>query len=86
MIKRLLLITIRIYQLCLSSVLGPRCRFHPTCSEYTREAIERHGVFQGTWLGVRRLSKCHPFHPGGIDSVPAVLNVNDTSKKPVGFE
>ena len=58
------------YQRYLSPFLGPACRFEPTCSGYTREAIERYGVLRGTCLGVFRLCRCHPFHPGGIDPVP----------------
>ena len=80
MIKTLMLVTIRIYQLCLSSLLGPRCRFYLTCSEYTREAVEKHGVLMGGKLGVQRICKCHPFHPGGVDLVPPVLVSNDTEK------
>jgi putative membrane protein insertion efficiency factor len=68
--KHLLASAIRIYQLVLSPFLGPRCRFYPTCSEYTREALLRYGAAKGTALGVRRLCKCHPLHPGGVDPVP----------------
>jgi putative membrane protein insertion efficiency factor len=58
------------YQLFISPLLGPRCRFYPSCSAYTREALYRHGLFKGLFLGTRRLLKCHPFHPGGVDPVP----------------
>lgn len=62
---------IRIYQILLSPVLGNSCRFHPSCSRYAIEAIEVHGLIRGSWLAVRRLGKCHPWHPGGVDPVPA---------------
>ncbi|MFZ1342790.1 membrane protein insertion efficiency factor YidD [Thiothrix eikelboomii] len=68
--KRVLIGIIRGYQLFLSPLLGNNCRYYPTCSHYTREAIEKHGALQGTWLGVRRISRCHPWHEGGIDLVP----------------
>ncbi|MDT7042899.1 membrane protein insertion efficiency factor YidD [Candidatus Nitronereus thalassa] len=61
---------IGIYQRWISPWLGQSCRFEPSCSWYTREAIERYGIMHGTCLGVFRLCKCHPFHPGGIDPVP----------------
>ncbi|MCL4410485.1 MAG: membrane protein insertion efficiency factor YidD [Firmicutes bacterium] len=61
---------IRVYQLVISPLLGPRCRFYPTCSEYTIQAIRLHGVVKGSALAARRIAKCHPGHPGGIDPVP----------------
>jgi hypothetical protein len=65
-----LMLLIRGYQRMVSPVLPPSCRFHPSCSQYTLEAVDRHGVFKGSWLGLRRLSRCHPFNPGGFDPVP----------------
>ena len=62
---------IRSYQLLVSPMLGPRCRFHPSCSQYALDAIETHGVARGAWLALRRLLRCHPLHPGGYDPVPA---------------
>jgi uncharacterized protein len=66
---------IRQYQRWLSPLLGPSCRFHPTCSEYAIEAIKIHGLVIGCWLSVKRILKCHPLHPGGLDPVP--FNKND---------
>ncbi len=68
--KSVLRILIRTYQLTISPLLGPRCRFHPTCSEYGLEAIRKHGAARGTWLTCLRMCRCHPWHPGGIDPVP----------------
>jgi hypothetical protein len=68
--KELALGLIRFYQLTLSQVMSPACRFAPSCSQYTYEAISRHGLPKGVWLGVRRITRCHPFHPGGYDPVP----------------
>lgn len=59
-----------VYQRLISPLLGPACRYEPSCSEYTRQAIERYGVGKGVWMGVKRISRCHPFHPGGFDPVP----------------
>jgi len=68
--KRLALGLIRLYQLTLSQVMLPSCRFAPSCSQYTYEAIAKHGLLKGIWLGVGRLARCHPFHEGGYDPVP----------------
>lgn len=62
--------SLRAYKGVISPWLPPACRFSPTCSEYALEAIERFGFFRGSWLAVRRLGHCHPFHPGGYDPVP----------------
>lgn len=61
---------IRLYQRLLSPLLGPRCRFHPTCSAYALEAIDRHGAIRGSWLAGRRIVRCHPLNEGGLDPVP----------------
>jgi hypothetical protein len=61
---------IRVYQRFVSPALPAACRFHPTCSQYTLEAVSRYGVIKGGWLGLRRVVRCHPFHPGGFDPVP----------------
>lgn len=58
------------YQYLISPLMAGHCRFHPSCSSYAIEAIEQHGVFKGSWLAVKRLLRCHPFHPGGYDPVP----------------
>ncbi len=58
-----------LYRACLSPLLGPACRFYPTCSVYAQEAIERHGIVRGIMMAAKRLLKCHPFHPGGVDLV-----------------
>lgn len=68
--KRLSLALLRFYKTSVSPGLPPACRFQPSCSEYAYEAIERHGAVKGWWLTVRRLVRCHPFHPGGYDPVP----------------
>jgi putative membrane protein insertion efficiency factor len=61
---------IRGYQLTISPMIGPCCRFYPTCSHYGLEAIETHGALRGSWLTVKRIARCHPFHEGGFDPVP----------------
>ena len=63
---------IRGYQRLVSPLLGPRCRFYPSCSEYAVLAISEHGSARGSWLAIRRLARCHPLHPGGVDLVPPV--------------
>ena len=61
---------IRIYQRSVSPLLGARCRYYPSCSQYALEAVRMHGPARGLWLGVRRVARCHPLHPGGFDPVP----------------
>lgn len=68
--KTLLLALIRLYQLTLSPFLGQSCRFTPSCSRYTAACIAEHGALRGSWLGVRRILRCHPFHAGGYDPPP----------------
>jgi len=68
--KQILLALIRAYRLVLSPWWGRQCRFTPTCSEFALEAIERHGALRGSWLAMRRISRCHPWHAGGFDPVP----------------
>jgi len=68
--QQLLILLVRGYQLTISPVLPPSCRFSPSCSHYTLEALRRYGAVKGSWLGVRRLLRCHPFNPGGFDPVP----------------
>jgi len=61
---------IRLYQRALSPLLGPRCRYYPSCSQYALEALEEHGALRGLWLALKRIGRCHPLHPGGFDPVP----------------
>jgi len=61
---------VRVYQRLVSPLLPPSCRFYPSCSAYAVTALERHGAAKGSWLAARRLARCHPFHPGGLDPVP----------------
>ncbi|WP_456267278.1 membrane protein insertion efficiency factor YidD [Kushneria sp. AK178] len=65
-----LIALVRVYQYGISPLIGPRCRFWPTCSNYAIEAIQRHGAVRGGWLALRRLLRCHPFCAGGVDPVP----------------
>ena len=68
--NRLLVWLLRGYQLLVSPMLGQNCRFYPSCSSYAIEAVEVHGAARGGWLAVRRVCRCHPWHPGGVDPVP----------------
>ncbi|MES9898271.1 MAG: membrane protein insertion efficiency factor YidD [Sedimenticola sp.] len=68
--KRLLILLVKVYSYLISPFLGNNCRYYPTCSEYAQEAIERHGALAGVWLAIKRISRCHPFHEGGVDPVP----------------
>ena len=69
-VARVMVAPIRLYQRVVSPLLGPRCRFHPSCSEYTAQSILRYGPFRGLYLGIRRLLRCHPWNPGGVDEIP----------------
>ena len=70
-----MLAMIRAYSRFISPLLGANCRYHPTCSSYTRQAIELHGAAKGLWMGVRRIGRCHPMHPGGYDPVPTRMEM-----------
>jgi putative membrane protein insertion efficiency factor len=72
MIIKVILLIIKGYQLAISPLIGPRCRFAPTCSQYALESFEKHGFVRGLVLSLKRISKCHPFHAGGIDEVPEI--------------
>jgi hypothetical protein len=67
---KLLIAVVTAYRYALSPMLGCHCRFHPSCSAYAAEALEHHGALRGGWLAVRRIARCHPWHPGGYDPVP----------------
>ncbi len=75
--KKILIGSIKLYQKVISPLTPPSCRFYTTCSHYWIEAVDMHGALKGSWLAVRRISKCHPFHEGGFDPVPE----NDSRKK-----
>ncbi|MEZ4413227.1 MAG: membrane protein insertion efficiency factor YidD [Gemmatimonadales bacterium] len=68
--RRIVMLPIRGYQKFISPALPPSCRFSPSCSQYTLEAVSKYGALKGIWLGLRRLIRCHPFNPGGYDPVP----------------
>jgi putative membrane protein insertion efficiency factor len=68
--KTLLTALIRLYQYLIRPMLGSNCRFAPSCSEYALEAVQKYGALKGGWLALRRISRCHPYHPGGYDPVP----------------
>lgn len=69
-VAALFVFLIRVYQTAISPLLGPRCRFYPSCSQYAAEAIRLHGAWRGGWLALRRILRCHPLNPGGYDPVP----------------
>lgn len=68
--RKLLMLAVRGYQVAISPLLPPSCRYYPSCSAYAIEALEKHGALRGSWLAVRRIARCHPFCPGGYDPVP----------------
>ena len=68
--KRVLQFLVRGYQYALRPLFGSHCRFYPSCSEYAWSAVERHGALKGSWLALRRIVRCHPYHPGGYDPIP----------------
>jgi len=72
--QKLIILFLRGYRYLFSPWLGSNCRFYPTCSRYAEQAITEHGVIYGAWLTIRRLSKCHPWHAGGLDEVPTLQN------------
>ncbi|WP_102274161.1 membrane protein insertion efficiency factor YidD [Cytobacillus massiliigabonensis] len=73
MLKKIMIGFIRFYQIVISPLKPPTCRFYPTCSHYGLESVKRFGAFKGGWLTIKRIVKCHPFHPGGFDPVPEKL-------------
>ena len=79
--KKILILLIRFYQKFISPMFPAKCRFYPTCSQYTLEAVKEHGAIKGTYLGIKRILKCHPFHEGGYDPVPKKENKNSEGKK-----
>lgn len=81
--RRVLIFFIKAYRLLLSPYLGGQCRFHPTCSAYALEAIERHGAARGGWLALRRIGRCHPLHPGGVDPVPDAGAAGNGQEHPI---
>lgn len=68
--RKILVLFVRLYRYAVSPFLGNNCRFYPTCSSYAEQAVTEHGAIKGSWLAVRRICRCHPWHPGGIDPVP----------------
>ena len=79
--KKILILQIRFYQKFISPMFPAKCRFYPTCSQYTLGAIKEYGAIKGTYLGIKRISKCHPFHEGGYDPVPKRKIKNSEEKE-----
>ncbi|MEN8718800.1 MAG: membrane protein insertion efficiency factor YidD [Oceanococcaceae bacterium] len=73
---------IAVYRLLISPLLGPRCRYYPSCSAYAAEALQNHGIWRGGKLALRRLSRCHPGHPGGVDPVPPAYHTPSSTSLP----
>lgn len=83
MLDKVAIKLITIYQHSLSYLIGNQCRFYPSCSHYTQDAIETHGLAKGSLLGMRRILRCHPWHPGGLDPVPEPEVLNNPSKSSI---
>lgn len=81
---RILVLLVTGYRRFISPMMGPHCRFYPSCSAYALGAVRAHGALRGSWLTVRRLSRCHPFHPGGIDPVPLARPARARTGQPAG--
>jgi len=79
--KKIFILLIRFYQKFISPLFPAKCRYYPTCSQYTLEAIQEYGAIKGTYLGIKRILKCHPFHEGGYDPIPKRENKNSEGKK-----
>ncbi|MDX8047053.1 membrane protein insertion efficiency factor YidD [Gracilibacillus sp. S3-1-1] len=77
MVKKIIMLLIRFYQRFISPMFPPTCRFQPTCSQYSLECFRHYNVFKASYLSVKRILKCHPFHPGGFDPVPIKKDSND---------
>ena len=82
LLRRLFAVLLRGYRLLISPLLGQRCRFEPSCSRYAEQAVLAHGIFKGTWLALRRIGRCHPWHEGGYDPVPGPLQHH--CEQPIG--
>ena len=72
--QKLMILLIQAYRFLISPLLGNNCRFYPSCSSYAETAIKRHGAIKGGWMSIRRIARCHPWHPGGVDPVPEQLD------------
>ena len=80
--QALLMLLIKGYRYLLSPVLPSQCRFEPSCSQYALQAVERHGSLRGSWLGLRRILRCHPWHPGGYDPIPESHTATESASNP----
>ena len=78
--RRVVIALLRGYQFAISPMFGPTCRFYPSCSSYAIQSVQRHGTLRGGWLAVRRLARCHPWNPGGVDHVPPVRDKSSGSR------
>jgi putative membrane protein insertion efficiency factor len=79
--RQILIALIKLYRYAISPYMAPSCRYTPTCSSYAIEAVERHGIFRGSWLAMRRVSRCHPWHEAGYDPVPENNNLTTVKRK-----